>query len=70
MSNGEYITQKADEYWSGVSALFTNHSNTEQDLFKTIFDYGFRRGVYEGENIVKMTIEEKYGGELNDPTNN
>ena len=47
MSNGEYITQKADEYWRGVSALFTNHSNTEQDLFKTIFDYGFRRGVYE-----------------------
>ena len=34
------------ECWNGVSPIFKNYSNSEQDLFKTIFEYGFRRGAY------------------------
>ena len=62
--------------WNGVSPIFKNYSNSEQDLFKTIFEYGFRRGAYVVTNT-ELTDEINRGidklvkeGYLDDPTNN
>ena len=40
------IDEHMTECWNGVSPIFQNYSNSEKDLFKTIFEYGFRRGAY------------------------
>ena len=57
------MEQHMNESWNGVKAIFQNYSKTEQELFKTIFEYGFRRGEYLGESFILN------GGNLDDSSN-
>lgn len=58
------LEEHMHECWAGVSAIFGSYSNSEQDLFKTIFEYGFRRGAFIATN------ESLIGGTADDSDSN
>ena len=45
------------ECWNGVANLFSDYSNTEIELYKSLFYYAFRRGAHIAVN--EMTQEEQ-----------
>lgn len=66
MSDQMYYEDQMHEAWNGVSTIFNKYTESEQDLFKTIFEYGFRRGVYIGEDFIKNHGGDPYGSSLRD----